>query len=93
MTNKPQVAPQPLQIPDRETIRRELADTRAQFHALLSSLTDVGFRGPTATKWNAGELLMHLITTYERMPKEISRARVGKGMWNLPLPCWMASVM
>lgn len=73
-------------IPDRDSIRRELAETRAQFHALLASLADGDLQGPTATKWNVGELLMHLITSYERTPAEIAHARAGMGMWNLPLP-------
>jgi uncharacterized protein (TIGR03083 family) len=70
---------------DRDAIRAELAATRAAFHDLVGTLSPDDWRRPTRNPaWSVGDLLHHLVASLELLPREVSLARQGKGMYNLP---------
>jgi hypothetical protein len=70
---------------NRQEIREHLASTCAGFHALLDGLTDTDLRRPSANPaWTVGAVLTHLVWSLELLPCEVARARIGKGMFNVP---------
>ena len=71
--------------PERETIRAELAATRAAFHHLLDGLTDDDLRRRSGNPaWTVGAVLAHLVSSLALLPREVAAARRGKGMYNFP---------
>ncbi|HET8626988.1 MAG TPA: DinB family protein [Thermomicrobiales bacterium] len=71
--------------PERETIRAELAATRAAFHRLLDGLTDDDLRRQSGNPaWTVGAVLAHLVWSLALLPREVAAARRGKGMYNFP---------
>ncbi len=70
-------------LPD--ALRSELETTRAAFHALLDSVARARWnqKGPTSA-WTVGEIFVHLTWALENLPEEVTRARRGQGMFNLP---------
>ena len=53
----------------RERIRAELEDARAQFHAVLDSLTEADWRAPSRNPaWNNGQLLFHMAFGFVLIP-------------------------
>jgi hypothetical protein len=70
---------------DRESIRSEFAVTRAAFHDLMSQVGPGDLKRTTGNSaWNIGDLLYHLVSSLELLPREVAKARKGKGMYNLP---------
>lgn len=62
-----------------------LARTRESFLALLDGVSDGDLRRPSGNPaWTIGAVLYHLVWSLEALPKEVARARRGKGMYNFP---------
>ena len=66
-------------------VQAELAATRDAAHQILASLSDADWRRRSANPgWTIGEVLTHLTWSLEHVPREVERARIGRGMYNLP---------
>ncbi|HEY8745778.1 MAG TPA: DinB family protein [Chloroflexota bacterium] len=71
--------------PDVAAIREALARTQGEFQALLASLAPGDWRRKAAASaWSVGELIAHLTWSVEQLPREITAARRGNGMFNMP---------
>lgn len=80
-------APQTQQVINREAIRAELEATRARFHRILDAVSgDRWLQKSPTSKWTVREVMVHVTFTLEYLPKEITMARRGKGMFNIPKP-------
>lgn len=70
---------------DRESIRAELRATHAAFHDLVDQLAPADWDRKTGNPaWTVGDLLYHLVSSLELLPREVAHARKGKGLYNLP---------
>jgi len=82
-------ATQSAQVADRAALRAGLEATRTAFHALIDSVSaDRWIEKSPRSDWTVGEVLVHLTWALEYLPKEVSLARRGKGMFNAPK--WLA---
>src|SRR6478752_6360963 len=89
MIQTPVLAVRPSLVTDNEALRESLDATRTAFHDLLSSIpADRWHEKSPATKWTVAEVFVHLTWALEYLPKEVSCARRGKGMFNFPK--WLA---
>lgn len=71
---------------DRETIRGELEATHTAFVTLIESLSEDDWSRPTTNPaWTVGNILHHLVSSLELVPREVRCARQGKGLYNLPI--------
>lgn len=69
----------------RGALRAELAAAQSDVHHLLDSVSDADWGRRSANRaWTVGELLAHLTWSLEQLPREVERARQGRGMYNLP---------
>ncbi len=69
----------------RQAIREHLASTHLGFHALLDGLTNSDLRRRSGNPaWTVGAVLTHLVWSLELLPREVTSARKGQGMFNLP---------
>lgn len=69
----------------KDALRAELEATRRRFHKLVAAYDGPAWRqNDPNTKWTFGEVLVHLTSTMEDMPKEVACARHGRGMYNFP---------
>jgi hypothetical protein len=72
-------------LADRRSLRDQLAATRDGFHALLDLLSDDELRLQSGNPaWSVGEVLSHVVSSLELVPREVAGARRGKGMYNFP---------
>jgi DinB superfamily len=72
-------------VTEREALRAGLEATRTTFHNLLDSVSgDRWFMKSPASAWTMAEVFAHVTWALEYLPKEIARARRGKGMFNMP---------
>lgn len=73
------------ELANRQAIREQLTSTRAGFHALLDSLSDADLRRRSGNSaWTVRAVLTHLVWSLELLPREVTNARAGKGMFNFP---------
>ncbi len=76
-------------VSERDSLRADLEAARARFHELLNSiLQDQWRRTSDTSKWTTAEIFVHLTWALEYLPKEVEKARKGKGMFNFPK--WLA---
>lgn len=69
----------------RAEVHSELAATQAAVQQLLASVSAADWRRRSANPaWTVGEVLAHLTWSLEQVPREVERARRGRGMYNLP---------
>jgi len=81
---------QPTSDVDRVALRAELAETNAQFRALVESIPDARWHQKwPGSAWTAGEVMVHLTWALEQLPAEVASARRGQGMFNYP--AWLAN--
>lgn len=74
---------------NREALRAELEATRGEFHRLLDSISPGRWRGKSpGSEWTVAEVFVHLTWALEYLPREVSGAQRGKGMFNFPK--WLA---
>jgi hypothetical protein len=80
---------EPYSFPERGTLRASLETTNREFHRLLDSVSDDRWlkKSPTGA-WTVREVFVHLTWSLEYLPREVSMARQGKGMFNMP--GWLA---
>jgi hypothetical protein len=72
-------------VPDRTAIRAELEATQAAFHHLIDPLSDADWsRKSPSSEWTLGEILVHLTWSLEYLPREVTHALQGRGMFNMP---------
>lgn len=70
---------------DRHLIRAELVATQAAYLVLLDEIAEQDLRRQSGNPaWTVGEVLTHLTSALELLPREVARARQGKGMYNFP---------
>ena len=70
---------------DKEEIRERLAATRAGFLEALGSVSESDLRRPSDNPaWTVGAIFAHLTSSLELLPREVEKARQGKGMYNFP---------
>jgi hypothetical protein len=73
---------EPIALP---SCRAELAAMQAAVQQLLAAVSDADWRRRSANPaWTVGEVLAHLTWSLEQLPREVERARRGRGMYNLP---------
>ena len=76
-------------VVDRAQLRADLEATRMAFHRLLDDAAGARWHQKSATcAWTVGEVLVHLTWALEQLPQEVTAARRGKGMFNMPK--WIA---
>lgn len=69
----------------RAALRAELAATHAAVQQLLAAVSAAASRRRSANPaWIVGEVLAHLTWSLEQLPREVERARQGRGLYNLP---------
>ncbi len=69
----------------RKALQMQLVDTRRAFHAALDRLDDEALRRPSRNpKWTNGALLTHIVLSLRFIPLEVSMAKRGRGMFNIP---------
>jgi hypothetical protein len=82
-TSRPQL------VTRREALREGLEATRVTFYDLLNSVSlDQWLEKSPGSEWTVAEVFVHLTWALEYLPKEVSNARRGKGMFNIPK--WLA---
>jgi DinB superfamily len=70
---------------DVKLVQSELEATRSAFHSLLVSHSEGGWRRRSLSSvWTVAEVFVHLTWALEYLPREVARARQGKGMFNFP---------
>lgn len=68
-----------------ETVMAELLAARAEFLALLASLSDRDLeRKSVASVWTLKEVMVHVVFWLQQTPRVIARARVGKSPPHIP---------
>ncbi len=89
MIQPPVLTVRPSLVTDGEALREGLDATRTAFHDLLNSIpADRWLEKSPATEWTVAEVFVHLTWALEYLPKEVTSARRGKGMFNFPK--WLA---
>lgn len=72
-------------VVNRDEIAAELETTRATLHRLLDSISDDRWlQKSPGSAWTVKEVFVHLTWALEYLPKEVTLARQGKGMFNMP---------
>jgi quercetin dioxygenase-like cupin family protein len=70
---------------DRDALRDRLTASREAFLSVLGELSDDDLRRPSGNSaWTVGAILTHLVWSLELLPREVAKARKGKGMYNFP---------
>ena len=70
---------------DRGQIRAQLLANRERYLQTLERITDEDFgRKSGNAAWTVGQLMSHLVWSFELLPQEVEKARRGKGMFNYP---------
>jgi hypothetical protein len=78
-------SPTPSAEPDRVAIKAQIEKTRASFHALVASLSDVDLeRKHRGSPWTVGSLLTHCVSAMEIVPRELECVRKGRNFYALP---------
>jgi hypothetical protein len=89
MIQCPIVTAHPESVTGRAALREALEATRTAFHDLLDGVSGDRWREKSpASAWTVAEVFVHLTWALEYLPKEVSAARRGKGMFNMPK--WLA---
>jgi len=71
----------------RESLREELEETRAAYHALLEEIGEEVYGLPSINPaWKIGELLYHIITAVRFLPQDVRLIRGGRMMTP---PAWL----
>ena len=74
-------------LDQRESLREELEETRAAYHALLEEIGEEAYGLPSINPaWKIGEMLYHIITAVRFLPQDVRMMRGGRMM--MP-PAWL----
>ena len=69
----------------RTELRAELIATQVAVQQLFAAVSAADWPRRSANPaWTIGEVLAHLTWSLEQLPREVERARQGRGLYNLP---------